>query len=118
MITHTLFRELLALRLLVLLVVVGVFRSGLAMAQTQDIRMQASCGGVPVTGVLCVLTNDKGTVQVTTPGVAQVPVSTEDLSITCSKAVSVSSGTFQSRRTGGLWGKLNSWGGLQQAREA
>jgi len=89
--------------------------SSAATAQTQTISIKTICvDGSPITGATCTLKVGNSVSQLVTPGTANVPKSTDDLSVSCVKGGSSATGLFTSRRAGGTWGKLAAWGGMDQ----
>ncbi len=86
-----------------------------ATAQIQTISIKTICvDGSPITGAACTLKVGNSVSQMVTPGTANVPKSTDDLSVSCVKGGSSANGLFTSRRAGGTWGKLAAWGGMDQ----
>ena len=89
--------------------------SSAATAQTQTISIKTICvDGSPITGAACTLKVGNSVSQLVTPGTANVPKSTDDLSVSCVTGGSSATGLFTSRRAGGTWGKLAAWGGMDQ----
>jgi hypothetical protein len=86
-----------------------------ATAETQTISIKTICvDGNPITSAACTLKVGNSVSQLVTPATANVPKSTEDLSVSCVKGGSSATGLFTSRRAGGTWGKLAAWGGMDQ----
>lgn len=72
-----------------------------------------SKAGQPVEGASCNLTNDSGSVTVTTPGSVVVHRSSSDLRIECKKAGEpTGSGTITSRVAGSMFGNILLGGGI------
>lgn len=66
-----------------------------------------TASGQAITGATCRLSNDRGTVNVTTPGVARVHRSSSPLDVNCSKDGSqIAQSSFPSSLRGMVWGNL------------
>lgn len=63
---------------------------------SQPIKVDTRSGGVPVSGVRCLLKNNQGDSWLTTPGSAVVRFDRSDLQILCGNALFESPGTFAS----------------------
>jgi hypothetical protein len=84
-------------------------------AQTQAIQIKTICvDGSPVIDATCSLTIGQQQSSLITPGTTTVPKSLDDLMVSCVKGNTSATGQFSSRRSGGLWGKLAAWGGMDQ----
>lgn len=76
-------------------------------SKNQPVSIQALHNGKPIEGADCVLTNDKGTWYVKTPGSTVIQKSGQDLSITCNKdGVPAGTTTAASSANGGVWGNI------------
>lgn len=81
-------------------------------SRNQPVSVQAHHNGKPLDGADCVLTNDKGTWFVKTPGSTVIQKSGQDLNITCNKdGVPSGTTTAASSANGGVWGNIL-FGGL------
>jgi hypothetical protein len=87
-------------------------------SKNQPISVSAVCGGEPIDGASCTLMNDKGTWYVKTPGSVMIQKSYGDLAVDCRKENSASSGKFQSKSNGGVWGNIIAGGIIGYAVDA
>ncbi|MEM7467291.1 MAG: hypothetical protein AAF387_10440 [Pseudomonadota bacterium] len=75
--------------------------------KTQSLTLESVCGGDPVDGAQCELTNSKGRWIVKTPGSVAVHKAYGDLNISCTKeGFGAAGGTFESSANGGAWGNI------------
>lgn len=96
--------------LLVLAVLTGC--ASITGSKNQPVSVQAHHNGKPLDGADCVLTNDKGTWFVKTPGSTVIQKSGQDLNITCNKdGIPAGTTTAASSANGGVWGNIL-FGGL------
>lgn len=76
-------------------------------SKNQPVSVQAHHNGKSLDGADCVLTNDKGTWFVKTPGSTVIQKSGQDLTITCNKdGVPAGTATAASSANGGVWGNI------------
>lgn len=81
-------------------------------SKNQPVSVTAIHNGKPIDGADCVLTNDKGTWYVKSPGSTVIQKSGSDLSITCNKdGVPTGAASAKSSANGGVWGNIL-FGGL------
>lgn len=103
------------------IVILVLFASGCASitgSKNQPISVTAVCGGEQVDGASCTLINDKGTWFVKTPGSVMIQKSYGDLAVDCKKDSSASTGKFQSKSNGGVWGNILAGGIIGYAVDA
>lgn len=76
-------------------------------SKNQPVSVQALHNGKPLDGADCVMTNDKGTWYVKTPGSTVIQKSGQDLTITCNKdGIPAGTATAVSAANGGVWGNI------------
>lgn len=93
------------LPLIALMTLVGC--ASITGSKNQPVSVQALHNGKPLDGADCVLTNDKGTWFVKTPGSTVIQKSGQDLTITCNKdGVPAGTATAASSANGGVWGNI------------
>ena len=90
--------------------VVIAFCSGCASitgTKNQPVSVTATHNGKPIDGADCVITNDKGTWYVKSPGSTVIQKSGADLVVTCNKdGIPTGSSTAKSSANGGVWGNI------------
>ncbi len=75
--------------------------------KNQPVSVTANHNGKPIDGADCVLTNDKGTWFVKSPGSTVIQKSGADLVITCNKAdIPTGSTSAKSSANAGVWGNI------------
>lgn len=75
--------------------------------KNQALTVQAMCGGTPLSGASCALSNSKGRWVVQTPGSVTIQKSYGDLAVECTKdGIKPTVGTFESSSNGGVWGNI------------
>lgn len=76
-------------------------------SKNQPVSVSAIHNGKPLDGADCVLTNDKGTWFVKSPGSTVIQKSGSDLTITCSKdGIPTGSTAAKSSANGSVWGNI------------
>lgn len=76
-------------------------------SKNQPVSVTATHNGKPIEGADCVLTNDKGTWYVKSPGSTVIQKSGADLVITCNKdGMPAGSAAAKSSANGGVWGNI------------
>lgn len=76
-------------------------------SKNQPVSVSAHHNGKPIDGADCVLTNDKGTWYVKSPGSTVIQKSGQDLTITCNKdGIPAGTTTAASSANGGIWGNI------------